>query len=506
MLSSIIWTPLVAGLIGLLVPKRFAPWVAMFGAVITLGLSIGVLAGFDPDGGTQYVTDVAWIPGLGVDYSLGVDGISIFLVLLTAVAWIPAVAFSALRKVERPALFYFMLLAGQTATLGAFLAKDLLLFVLFFDLMIVPFYFLFGIWGRDRGGAADPGRSPGNGIVTVQSATLKMIVFTLIGSLLMLVGAVAAAVTAADGGELSFAMSDIAARGIPEGSQQWIFWCFAAAFLVKMPAFPLHGWMPDAYRAAPLPALAVFSAVLSKVGAFGFLAVVLPIMPEASADFQTPMLAIAVAAIIYGSAMAFTTTDLRLVLGFSSVAQLGFILAGVFAINETGANGAVLQMINHGLVVVPAFLIVALIAERTGSEELGPMGGLAKRAPVFAVIFLIVTMATLAIPASANFIGEFFILNGLFQIDAAWAIVASSGVALAAFYALRMYQRTMHNPLPEGADSREVSLRDGLVIAPMVLIVVVLAFCPQLVINETSAATDSTVSVVNSLAGEDVGQ
>ncbi|MDQ5894676.1 MAG: NADH-quinone oxidoreductase subunit [Actinomycetota bacterium] len=500
MLSSIIWTPLVFGLVGLLVPKRFAAWVAMFGAVITLGLSVGVLAGFDPDGGMQYVTDVSWIPGLGVDYSLGIDGVTVFLVLLTTIAWIPAIAFSAVRGVERPALFYLMMAAGETATLGAFLSQDLLLFVLFFDLMIVPFYFLFGIWGRDRGGENDPEGSPGRGLVSVQSATLKMIVFTLIGSLLMLVGAIAAAITSADGGELSFAISDIAARGIPEGSQNWIFWFFAVAFLVKMPVFPLHGWMPDAYRAAPLPALAVFSAVLSKVGAYGFLGIVLEILPDAAVLFQTTMLILAVAAIIYGSAMAFTTTDLRLVLGFSSVAQLGFILAGIFALNESGANGAVLQMVNHGLVVVPAFLIVAMIAERTGSEEVGPMGGLARKAPVFAVLFLIVTMATLAIPASANFIGEFFILNGVFETDPALAIIASSGVALAAFYALRMYQLAMHNPLPEGSDSREISLRDALVVVPMVAIVVVLAFSPQLILHESSPATDATVGVVKEIA------
>ncbi len=496
MLSSIIWTPLVFGLIGLLVPRRFTAWVAVLGAVITLGLSIGVLAGFDPDGGMQYVTDVSWIPGLGVDYSLGIDGVSIFLVMLTTVAWIPAICFSAMRSTERPALYYLMLLAGETSTLGAFLAQDLLLFVLFFDLMIVPFYFLFGVWGRDRGGEDDHAGSPGEGAVSVQSATLKMIVFTLIGSLLMLVGAIAAAVISADGGELTFSIQTIVARGLPEGSQNWIFWFFAAAFLVKMPAFPLHGWMPDSYRAAPLPALAVFSAVLSKVGAYGFLRVVLPMMPDASDLFQTTMLVLAIASIIYGSAMAFTKTDLRLVLGFSSVAQLGFITAGIFAFDSTGAEGAVLQMVNHGLVVVPAFLIVAMIAERTGSEELGPMGGLAKKAPVFAVIFLIVSMATLAIPASANFIGEFYILNGLFQVGAAWAIVASVGVALAAFYALRMYQLTMHNPLPEGSDSREISLRDALVLVPMVGIVVVLAFCPQLIIHGSEQAVDSSIAIV----------
>jgi NADH-quinone oxidoreductase subunit M len=483
MLNSILWTPILFGLIGLLAPRRFAPWIAGLGAVITLVLAAIVAIGFDPSGGMQYTVDVSWIPGLGIDYSLGVDGISVFLVLLTAIAWVPAIAFTASRGTERDGLFYFMLLAGQTATLGAFLAQDLLLFVLFFDLMIVPFYFLFGIWGRDRGD------------VTASSATVKMIVFTLIGSLLMLVAAVAVGVIAADGGPLTFNMAELAGKGLPEGSQNWIFWFFAAAFLVKMPAFPLHGWMPDAYRAAPLPALAVFSAVLSKVGAYGFLRVVLPIMPDAAELFQTTMLIIALGSIIYGSVMAFTKIDLRLILGFSSIAQLGFITLGIFALDPTGANGALLQMINHGLVVVPAFLIVALIAERTGSEEIGPMGGLAKRAPVFAVIFLIVTMATLAIPGSANFIGEFYILNGVFNVNVAIAIIASSGVALAAFYALRMYQRTMHNPLPEGSDSREISLRDGLIVVPMVLVIVVLAFAPQILLGGTADSVDATVAM-----------
>ena len=488
MLSLIIWVPLIAGLIAVLAPPRAAAWIAGTGAMATLALVVVVLIGFDPDGGMQYVTDVTWIPGLGVDYNLGIDGLSIFLVLLTAVAWIPAIAFTASRGTERPGLYFLMLMAGETATLGAFLSQDLLLFVLFFDLMIVPFYFLFGIFGKDRDA------------VKASSATLKMIVFTLIGSLLMLVGAIALAVISADGGELTFNMTELAARGLPSGSQNWIFWFFAVAFLVKMPAFPLHGWMPDAYRAAPLPALAVFSAVLSKVGAYGFLRVVLPLMPDATELFQTTMIILGVASIIYGSVMAFTKTDLRLILGFSSVAQLGFITAGIFALNTSGAEGAVFQMVNHGLVVVPAFLIVALIAERTGSESLSGMGGLAKKAPVFAVIFLIVTMSTLALPGSPNFIGEFFILNGILQTDVTLAIIASTGVAFAAFYALRMYQLTMHNPLPDGADSREISVRDSLMIVPMVLVLVVLAFCPQLVIHGSEPAVDSTIAIAREAA------
>ena len=367
-----------------------------------------------------------------------------------------------------------MMLLAETATLGAFVAQDLLLFVLFFDLMLVPFYFLFGAWGSDREGGP-----------TASAATLKMIVYTLIGSLLMLVGAIATAIIAADGGQISFSIAELAKQPIGEGSQRWIFWFFAAAFLVKMPAFLLHGWMPDAYRAAPLPVLAVFSGVLAKVGAYGFLRVVLPLFPDATVEFQEVVLVIALASILYGSVMAFTQTNVRLIGGYSSVAQLGFITAGIFALRADGADGAVLQMVNHGLVVAPLFIIVAILAERSGSEDLREMGGMAMRAPVLAALFLIVTLATLAMPGSANFIGEFYILNGLFQAKIVFAFVAISGVAMSAYYALRLYQRTMHNRKAEGVDSREIGLRDGLVLAPLVLCIVGLALYPQLILKRT---------------------
>jgi NADH-quinone oxidoreductase subunit M len=250
----------------------------------------------------------------------------------------------------------------------------------------------------------------------------------------------------------------------------------------------------DAYRAAPLPALADFSAVLSKVGAYGFLRVVLPILPDATQLFQTTLLILAVASIIYGSVMAFTKTDLRLIVAYSSIAQLGFITAGIFSHDSTGANGALL-VVNHGLVVVPAFLIVALIRERTGTEDASKMGGLAKNAPVFAVIFLIVTMSTLAIPGSPNFIGEFYIVNGIFQNFVALAIIATLGMAFSAYYALRMYQRSMHNPLAEGVESKEISPRDGLILVPMVACLVVLAFCPQIILNGTEDAANASVTI-----------
>jgi NADH-quinone oxidoreductase subunit M len=488
MSSALLWAPLAFGLVGLFLPSRVVGWWAALGTVATLGIAIAIAVGFDSgSSGLQYAVDEPWISGLGVDYSLGIDGLNVFLLLLTAVLWTGGVVFAAFREQERSRTFYFLMLVAETATLGAFLAQDLLLFVLFFDLMLVPFYFLFGAWGHDRSG---------EGGLTAPAATLKMIVYTLIGSLLMLVAAIAAAVLAAEGGQITFSIAALTQHGLSHGSQQWIFWFFAAAFLVKMPAFLLHGWMPDAYRAAPLPVLVVFSGVLAKVGAYGFLRVVLPLFPDAAVEFQEVILLISLASILYGSVMAFTQTNVRLIAGYSSVAQLGFITAGIFALRADGSDGAVLQMVNHGLVVAPVFVIVAILLERTGSEDIREMGGMALRAPVLAALFLIVALATLAMPGSANFVGEFYILNGLFQAKIVFAFVAISGVAMSAYYALRLYQGTMHNRQPEGVLSREIGVRDAVVLAPLVICILGLALYPQLILERAAPTVEHTVSRV----------
>ncbi len=497
MSSFLLWTPLAFGIVGLFLPKRATGWWATLGAVVTLGIAVGMALGFDSgSSGLQYSVDTPWISGLGVDYSLGIDGLNLFLILLTAVLWIGGIAFAAFRTQERPQLFFFLMLIAETATLGSFLAQDLLLFVLFFDFMLVPFYFLFGSWGSDREGGP-----------TAAAATLKMMIFTLIGSLLMLVGAIAAAIISADGGHLTFSIAAIQQQGLDLDSQRWIFWFFAAAFLVKMPAFLLHGWMPDAYRAAPLPVLVVFSGVLAKVGAYGFLRVVLPLFPDATIEFQEVVLVIALASILYGSVMAFTQTNMRLIAGYSSVAQLGFITAGIFALRADGADGAILQMVNHGLVVAPLFIIIAILVDRTGTEDIRKVGGMALRAPVLAALFLIVALATLAMPGSANFIGEFYILNGLFQAKIVFAFVAISGVAMSAYYALRLYQHAMHNRAPSqqnnGIASREIGWRDGVVLTPLVLCILALALYPQLILHRTAPTVQQTVAgVTNGSAPE----
>ena len=251
-----------------------------------------------------------------------------------------------------------------------------------------------------------------------------------------------------------------------------------------MPAFPFHGWMPDGYRAMPLPALAVFSGVLSKVAAYGFLRISLPLFPDAAADFQELMLILALLSILYGSVMAFTQTNARLILGYSSIAQLGFITLGIFAIEGTGAQGAMLQSVNHGLVSLPAFFIVALLAERAGgSEDIRDMGGIAFRAPVLAVLFVITTFATLAMPGSSNFVGEFLILLGVFKTQMAIAIIAFIGVVLASVYALRLFIRAMHNRVGADVDSRDLAVADGVVLVPLVLLIIAFGLYPQLALE-----------------------
>jgi NADH-quinone oxidoreductase subunit M len=258
--------------------------------------------------------------------------------------------------------------------------------------------------------------------------------------------------------------------------------------------------MPDGYRAMPIEVLMVFSGVLSKVGAYGFLAIVLPLFPQAAVHFQTLMLLIALASIIYGSLQAFSQTDARLIAGYSSVAQLGFITLGIFSLNSQGAQGALLQMVNHGLVVAPLLFIVGLLSRRAGgSEDVREMGGLAFRAPVLASLFLVVALATLAIPGSSNFVGEFLILLGVFKAKLVIAIIAFSGVVMASVYALRLFIRAMHNRVGPSADSREISFRDGAVLVPVIAVIVFLALYPQLALHRSERSVKANVFAAESL-------
>jgi NADH-quinone oxidoreductase subunit M len=490
-LSILIWLPLAISLVASAVPRRLVGWFTTAGSVVTLGVAVSFLARFKlGQAGLQFKTDTVWIPSLGIHYKLGLDGLNVALVVLTCVLFTASLTWAAMREWDRARVFYLHFGLAQSAVLGAFCAQDLALFVAFFDLMLIPFYFLIGVWGRE------PGRV---------KATLKVVIYTLVGSLLMLAAAVATGVLAAqgNGGHITFVLSELKALPLSRGSQEWIFLFFAAAFLVKMPAFPLHGWMPDGYRAMPIEVLMVFSGVLSKVGAYGFLRIVLPLYPQAAVHFQTLMLLIGLVSIVYGSVLAFTQTDARLIAGYSSIAQLGFITLGIFALNPQGAQGALLQMVNHGLVVAPLLFIVGLLAQRAGgSEDVREMGGIAFRAPVLATIFLLVALATLAMPGSSNFVGEFMILLGVFKAKLVIAIIAFSGVALASVYALRLFIRAMHNRVGAGVNSRDIGFRDGLVLVPLVVVILFMALYPQLALKRSEGSVKRTLAATSALAQE----
>jgi NADH-quinone oxidoreductase subunit M len=482
-LTILLFWPVALAVLGALIaPGRSAVAFALVGTIVPLVYAVIMLFDYDTArGGLQYVTDDAWIRELGIRYKLGVDGLNLWLVALTALLFAASTLWVALRPPPRAKLFAVHFGIAETAVLGAFLAQDLALFVLFFDLMLVPFYFLVGQWGG-------PGR--------IQAA-VKMVIYTLVGSLLMLAGAVATAVLSARGGnDITFVLSDLRGHLLGDGTQKLIFVAFALAFLIKMPAFPFHGWMPDAYGTMPLPALAVFSGVVSKVAAYGFLRIVMPLFPAAVHDWQMIFLVLALCSILYGSIQAFTQTNARLIMGYSSVAQLGFITLGIFALDRagTGASGALLQAVNHGLVVAPLFLIIALLAERAGgSADIRDMGGVAFRAPVLAALFLITALATLAMPGSGNFIGELYILFGIFSSKLAYGIVASTGVVLASVYMIRMYQRAMHNRTGPAVESRELSRFDFGLIAPLVAVVIALGVYPNFVLSRTERSTTASL-------------
>jgi NADH-quinone oxidoreductase subunit M len=514
-LSILIWLPAGCGLLGALAGRRderLPGLAALAGTIGALALSIAALVQYGPGAhGLKDVTDVVWISELGIHYKLGLSGLNVLLVGMTTLLFLAAILASNLRGSDsgdeggdgdttsgvspraypaRPRLFYFHMMLAESAVLGAFLAQDLALFVAFFDLMLIPFYFLIGGWG------IGPDRV---------KATIKLVIYTLVGSLLMLAAAIATGVLAGqrDGGHVTFVLSQLQGLPLSTGSQEWIFLFFAAAFLVKMPAFPLHGWMPDGYRAMPSEVLMVFSGVLSKVGAYGFLAVVLPLFPQATAHFQVLMLVIALCSILYGSAVAFTQTDARLIAGYSSVAQLGFITLGVFALNPQGAQGALLQMVNHGLVVAPIFFIISLLSARAGgSRDIREMGGIAFRAPVLAAVFLMVALATLAIPGSANFVGEFLILLGVFKAKLAIAVIAFTGVVMASVYALRLFIRAMHNRVGEQVSSREMTLKDGLVLVPVLAVILFLALYPQGALKRSESSVTGSVAAAHTALDE----
>ena len=478
--TIIILIPAIGSLLMFLMPKRdaaAAEGAAAGFALATLGLVAFTFTRLDrDDGALQLIDHRTWIDSLGLAWDVGVDGISIWLMGLTALLFVLAIFAAIARSPERPRTFLGLLLLAEAGLLGLFAAGDLVLFYVFWEAMLVPFALLIWMWGDARR----------------KTATLTFVIYTMVGSLLMLVAIVATGVMSATGDEtFNFTIRELAGTQWSEAEATWLFAAFALAFLIKLPLFPFHGWMPLTYGSAPLIVTALLSAVMSKAGAYGLIRIGIPIFPEGAGNLALPISVLAVIGIVYGSLIAWQSETMRMLEAYSSLAHLGFIILAIMAFNQMAGQGAVLQMVNHGIVTAAAFAMVGILGRvRDGDEQIDRLSGLAKNAPWAAGIFLVISMAALALPGSNAFVGEFFMLTGIFQERPLLAVIACLGVVYASVYMLRMYQSTMNGPSGDDAETArrsELRATDVLYLTPLVVAMLVIALWPA-GITKSSAA------------------
>ncbi|HUE29473.1 MAG TPA: NADH-quinone oxidoreductase subunit M [Verrucomicrobiae bacterium] len=483
LLTLVVFSPLAGAALVALLPREEVRGIrraALAFALVTLVLSLVMLWRFAVGvAGFQMVERAAWIPQWGIDYRLGVDGVSLFLVLLTTVLT-PIVVLASWGDINRRVKeFFAFLLVLETGMLGTLVALDMFLFYVFWEVMLVPMYFLIGVWGGPRR----------------IYAALKFVLFTMLGSFLMLVAILYCAwrVRGASG-TWSFAYDTWLARlPLSPREQLWLFAAFALAFAIKVPLFPLHTWLPDAHVEAPTGGSVILAGVLLKMGTYGFLRFALPLFPSAVETAAPLVIALAVAGIVYGALVATVQPDLKKLVAYSSVSHLGFVMLGLFALDQTAAAGSVYQMLNHGLSTGGLFLLVGMIYQRRHTRMIADFGGLWTAVPVYAAFFLVVMLASVGLPGLNGFIGEFLILVGSFGHWPRATAVATSGVVLGALYLFWMYQRVIFGPLTneENAKLHDLSAREVAVLVPVVALCLVMGLCPAWFLVRMQPSIDS---------------
>ena len=489
LLSLILFTPLAGALVLLLTDRRREDrirWIANAAAGLGFLVSLPLWFWYDTqDAGWQFVERAAWIPSIGADYFLGVDGFSALLILLTTLMGSIAVLSSWTAVTVRVKEYYVFLLTLQTGMLGAFMALDFLLFFLFWEVMLVPMYFLIGIWGSDN---------------RLYSA-IKFFLFTLVGSVVMLLGILAVyfhnhAVT----GVYTFDVTQFHQLSVPFDMQWWIFLAFFLGFAVKVPMFPFHTWLPDAHTDAPTAGSVILAAVLLKMGTYGFIRFSLPILPEATKAFVPLVVWLSIIGIVYGALVAMAQKDWKRLVAYSSVSHMGMVMLGMFALTPVGVTGSIVQQINHGISTGALFLIVGVVYERRHTREIAEYGGLSKVMPVYAAIFLVMTMSSIGLPTLNGFIGEVLILQGVFVVSKFWAFVAASGIVLGAAYMLWLYQRTMFGDVtnPKNDKLPDLTLREVWTFAPLLVLAVWIGLYPKPFLDRLETSVDKVMSRVNS--------
>jgi NADH-quinone oxidoreductase subunit M len=473
LLNIICYVPLVGVLVIIFLLRRGQTAAIKTVATVTAGLdfalSLPLWFLYVPDGPAfQFAYVHEWIPSVGAKYHFGVDGISVLLILLTTLLGFISVysSFSAITHREKE--YYVFLLLLQTGMLGVFMSLDFVLFYVFWEVMLVPMYFLIGVWGGPR----------------KLYAAIKFFLFTLVGSVLMLVGILAlyfynstgleAVGLSGLGNAPTFDVTELfkIAPQIPPNLQFWVFLAFFVGFAIKVPMFPFHTWLPDAHVEAPTAGSVILAGVLLKMGTYGFIRFSLPLLPDATHKAQWWVVLLAIIGIVYGALVAMAQKDMKKLVAYSSVSHLGFVMLGMFALNHQGLAGSVLQMINHGLSTGGLFLLVGIIYERRHTRMLSDYGGLAKVMPIFAMLFMIITMASIGLPTLNGFIGEFTILVGAFNRSITWAVLAATGIVLGAAYMLWMYQQVFFGEITheENKTLKDLSLREQWTLIPLIVL------------------------------------
>ena len=492
LLTAVTFVPTLGALALILVPRRLGGVHRVAGLLVTLvvfALSVPLWTGFEGDSADFQFEEVArWLPSLGVSYHIGIDGISLLLVLLTTLLTPLALA-SAWHAIEdRTKEFVITLLLLETGMLGVFVSLDLFLFLVFWEAMLIPMYLIIGVWG-------------GSNRVY---AAVKFVLYTMVGSALMLVAILALYYQHGGAtGIYTFDLPTLARFVLPPGiGQDLMFLAFALAFAIKVPLFPFHTWLPDAHVEAPTAGSVILAGVLLKMGTYGFLRFCLPLFPDATYDFAPWIFALAVIGIIYGALVSTVQPDLKKLVAYSSVSHLGFVMLGLFTLNQQGLMGGVIQMVNHGLSTGALFLLVGMIYERRHTRLIADFGGLWAVIPAFSAVFLVVSLSSLGLPGLNGFVGEFLVLVGAFQVNPWLAAVAATGIIFAAVYLLWMYQRVVFGEVTHEENRRltDLSVREWAVLVPLLVLIVWIGVFPSAFTGKTEATISALIAQVQSKA------
>jgi NADH-quinone oxidoreductase subunit M len=488
-LSTIIFLPSLGAMLAFLIASEdLVKRMALIISTLTFLISLVPFFMFDPStAAMQFFERYDWIPTLGISYEVGVDGISLLLIVLTTFLT-PLTLVASWDSIHaRTREFMICMLFLESGMVGVFAAIDLFLFYVFWEATLIPMYFLIGIWGGPRR----------------IYAAVKFFLYTMAGSLLMLVAILALYFLHRQAtGDATFDLFELLQLELPLSTQRWLFLAFFLAFAIKVPLFPFHTWLPDAHVEAPTAGSVILAGVLLKMGTYGFVRFCLPLFPEASLDATPIITLLAVVGIIYGALMALVQTDIKKLVAYSSVSHLGFVMLGIFAFNNQGLDGAVLQMVNHGLSTGALFLLVGMIYDRCHTRLISDFGGLAKVMPMFAAFFLVVSLSSIGLPGLNGFVGEFLVLLGAFQTMPTFAIIGALGVILAAVYMLWMYQRVMFGEVTHEANMHltDLTLREVVVLVPVVLVIVWIGLYPQPFVKRMEASTRAIVERVVTVA------